>query len=1381
MHKGALFTSEFLAVGVKATPYWKAIADSEVDKFRKDILVAFEAFPVTSSPNESTTERDLIEPIIKVLGWTDYLTQQTAAQKGRSDVPDYLLFKDAEHKTKANKEHKQADRYKHGLAIIEAKAWQIPLDRKEGDVGGVPSNQIIRYLSIVDVQSDKAVKWGILTNGREWRLYYQDAKSRSEEFLSLDLPAILDMKGFEPDLFAFESAKTQDWLKVFYAFFHKAAFIKEGPENRSFHENALAEGRYWETKVANDLSGVVFKTVLPGFAKGLAATDSQKPAGMDRKYLAELREATLILLYRLLFILYAEDRNLLPAADSKYDDYGLRKRVRDDIRKRVDDSDTFSETVASYYRHVTDLCKAVDKGDQSIGLPPYNGGLFDDNRAPILQRARITDAVFAPLFDRLSRHYEAGKKSWINYRDLSVQQLGSIYERFLEYELVLDDDGEIVIRPHIFSRKTTGSYYTPDSLVSLIIEKAIGPLINERGQAFQEKAEELKSSRGSKQERLKKLATHDPANGILTLRVLDPAMGSGHFLVSLVDYLADRLLILMEEAESLVDWADDKNPYFSPLTKSVKEIRKHILAEAKKHKWIVRDDQLDDRHLVRRMILKRCVFGVDKNPMAVELAKVSLWLHTFTVGAPLSFLDHHLRWGDSLFGEFTHDVEQELKRRGGLFISSAVAQAKATAKGMDKIESLTDSDIAEVKESADVFKEVSKGSRPLTRLYDVMHSFRWMNLEDTNRKKALSAFFLQAFGDPVRLASDGIFPKAPPNLGEQVDLIGTGGKQEKLSIQPKAGNEVQRELADILREAHALAEEEAFLHWEVAFPMVWDNWESEEPEGGFDAVIGNPPWDRMKLQEVEWFSARIPEIAYATRADDRKKLIKKFQDTNDPLAQAYEEASGRAKKSAEVARDIGHYPRLSGGDINLYSLFVERAHRLVKPEGFVGLVTPSGIASDKSASGFFSHIAGENRLAHFYDFENKKVFFPDIDSRFKFAVYVAGGEKRRFKKATMAFYLHNVEELEEKDRIFQMTSTDFKRVNPNTGTAPIFRTRRDAEITRRIYENFPILRQHGKDPVWPVKYVRMFDMTNDSHLFKTREELERDGYYPVEGNRLKKGKEEYLPLYVGKMIHHYDHRAASVEVNAENLKVAGSSLFTTLKQHRDPAFGVEPQYWVSEKDLRHPKDMKWTLVFRDITNSTNERTFIATILPRYGANNKLPVFVPVSEEKSTVEEYKKAIPLFCANLNAFAFDFVVRQKVHSTTLNLYIVEQLPVIPPEKFEARIGKVRIADLIRDHVLRLTYTAHDMKPFAMDLDYSGKPFKWDEEERRHLRARLDALFFLLYDIDKDDAAYIMGTFPIVKADDEREFGRYLTRDLILGYMNALSAGDTKSNITL
>jgi hypothetical protein len=1180
--QGSLFTQDFLFEGITETKAWQDLDPGSVKLFRDSLSDIFSSFPINEEPNESTTERDLIEKILGALDWHDSLTQQSAG-RARSDVPDYLLFADAAAKTAANKERQPARRYLHGLSILEAKRWQRPLDRgREPDLldDDVPSTQMLRYMSRAEIASEKRVQWGVLTNGRHWRLYFQGARSRSEEFLELDLPIIAGIKGVECDLFSPASERCEHLLKVFLLMFRREAFSPSADDTRSFHRIALDEGRLWEARVAEDLSGLVFKDIFPTLVRSIASHDKSAPNPLTRAYLDEVRVAALTLLYRLLFVFYAEDRNLLPTHDARYDDYALR-RTRERIRDGIDKRDTLSRTQGRYHATLKQLFASIHSGDEALGLPPYNGGLFDPANHPILDRVTIPDAELAPAIDALSRRSEGEVRKWINYRDLSVQQLGSIYERLLEYVVVTDRSGAIGIQPNVFARKTSGSYYTHQDLVTLIIERSLEPLLGERRKAFLSKAQALASSRKPRDERLAELRALDFATAILDLKVCDPAMGSGHFLVSLVDYLADAILEAMTEAAAEVAWADLKAPYRSPLTDRIAAIRRRILDLAHSSHWSIKEEQLDDRHIVRRMILKRCVYGVDKNPMAVELAKVSLWLHTFTVGAPLSFLDHHLRCGDSLYGEWVGGAMRELSDHYALLINPYVQQARNAITGMRRVEEMTDADITEVRDSSTAFSAVTADTDPLRRFLDFRHSLRWFGLHGLDRRKAdpaLLAILDGSLGDPFKLIAGEI--QIDP-VEDRIDdgflsLPGVEApKHRKRGAINQRAADLRRKASEILAETRAVAERERFLHWEVAFPGVWRNWESSSPDGGFDAVIGNPPWDRIKLQEVEWFAARKPEIAHATRASDRRQMIAALEQSSDQLWNDYLLAKDQAENMAQVARENGDYPLLSSGDINIYSLFVERAHRLIHREGMVGLLTPSGIASDLGASRFFRSISTTGRLAALFDFENKKVFFPDIHASFKFCTYVASGEQRTFEGSDCAFYLHGVAELGDPDRRFMLRAENFARVNPNTGTAPVFRTRRDAAITTAIYSRVPVLVDRRTDPpaeVWPIRYFTMFHMTNDAGQFKTTKELEADGFYPVEGNRYRRAKEEFVPLYEGKMVQAYDHRAASVVVDPKNLNRPAQPEPATLKQHSDPTWAPAPQFWVAQPNVEIATD-----------------------------------------------------------------------------------------------------------------------------------------------------------------------------------------------------------------
>ena len=1370
---GSLFSFDFLSHGICQTPEWSGLDGLELARVESDIIKAFSSLPIHGRPNEAQTESDLIWPVLETLDWTDALRQQNLSSKGREDVPDGLLFPSAEAKSKANDLEEEWRRYRFGIAVVESKRWGRPLDRRSERRGEevAPSTQMMRYMRRVDDVTNGGLRWGILTNGSRWRLYFSGARSVSEQFLEIDLASTVGAEGPAGRSVSLVEEERRHWLRVFILMFRREAFQSSGADGRSFHGRALDEGRFYEERVAEDLSTEVFGNVFPELARAIAVSvpDADLP---------EVREGALILLYRLLFILYAEDRDLLPASDSRYGEYGLRNRVRLDRGTRLDRGDVFSTSAARYWSALSDLFLAINEGDASIGLPPYNGGLFDEDRTPILTRVRIPDNVMAGVIGALSFETTGGDRKYINYRNLSVQQLGSIYERLLEYDVVREDD-RVEVRPNLFARKGSGSYYTPGELVHLILTETLEPLAAKVRKAFQDRISELWSEDLADYDRMDILRDIDPASALIEFRICDPAMGSGHFLVSVVDYMTDQVIGAMADAEQEVpkEWGD----YVSPLIERIDTIRRRIRTNARTQEWMIDEDQLDDRHVVRRMVLKRCVYGVDKNPMAVELAKVSLWLHTFTVGAPLSFLDHHLRCGDSLFGLWVKTgIDRAAEYGKPLLLHEPMQRALQAASKMQVVEGLTDAEIAEAHLSADIFSEVREMTAPLDGILKLIHALDWLGIKGKRQRTAVHAFFDGKFGDPFDIAvgkRDLIRPE-PKSRGER--MRGTVSDVEVFDT-----------FSEVYEQASRLIGEERFMNWQVTFPGVWFAWEEDGLAGGFDAIVGNPPWDRMKLQQVEWFAARRRAIAMTLTAADRQKMIKELKDSGDPLASDYRTASERVSTAGRIARSSGEYPLLSKGDLNLYSLFVERSMTIVKRDGLAGLLVPSGIASDKTASEFFRGVATGGRLKALYDFENRRnrysmePFFGDVHRSFKFSVFVAGPSMIT-ESANCAFFLQDVSELEDDGIRISFTADDFARVNPNTGTAPVFRARRDAELTMAIYGRSPILvdRSSGEESrVWPLRYRRMFDMTNDSGLFRRRGDLEeKEGAWPLAGNILGSPSGNWLPLYEGKMVQAYDHRAASVMIDDALQYRPRQPKAAELAQYQNPRWSPNPRFWVKAADCGWANSDGWVLAFKEITAPTNVRTMIASLVPLVGFGNKLPLLMP---EGAARNEW-----LLLANLNSIPFDFVCRQKVHGQTLNLFIVEQLPVIVPARFEAqRFGTKSAAEIVRQAVLELTYTAHDMAPFAHDMghvDGAGKvlpPFVWNEERRLVLRAKLDAVFFHLYGItDRDDIRHIYSSFPIMERREKAAFGgEYRSRQFCLAYVNALSAGRPDAEVSI
>ena len=578
---GQLFTDYFLRDGIQSTDEWgEALATpQELEAFREGLRRPYEALSGSQDPNEAVTEQELILPVLKLLGWADYLPQQGAALN--EDIPDYLLFPDAASKERAAARPTTEARYRASVVVEESKRFDLALDASgreasprpvtprgpklfelPAEYGAArtvgpsrrPHGQMLRYLSTAEIESDGRIRWGFLTNGRMWRLYDYRARPRATSYFEAYLDDVVQ-----------PGNEHEHWLRVFYLLFRRDSFILRDGANRTFLEEAIAEGKRYEEQVAQDLSGVVFKEVFPGLVRALYAASNRD--------LADVRQAALVFLYRLLFILYAEDRGLLPVNERGYRNYGLRRPVRDAIAERMGDGSDFSTTATNYYDHVMTLCRLIDKGDPSIRLPPYNGGLFAGDAAPLLEEVRVPDSAFAPVVHYLSHVETAEGSRFVNYRDMSVQQLGSIYERLLEREPVLDSQGGIDIRPNPYARKDSGSFYTPQDLVDLVIERTLGPLVEERRKAFADRAAELGSDRRPKAVREAELAEADPAEAVLELKVLDPAMGSGHFLVTAVDFLSDHIAELVEYPPE-VEWLD--GDYVSPLVGRLAAIRKSI-------------------------------------------------------------------------------------------------------------------------------------------------------------------------------------------------------------------------------------------------------------------------------------------------------------------------------------------------------------------------------------------------------------------------------------------------------------------------------------------------------------------------------------------------------------------------------------------------------------------------------------------------------------------------------------------------------------------------------------------------------------------------------------------------------------------------------------
>lgn len=1158
---------------------------------------------------------------------------------------------------------------------------RVDLDRRTAGVAGAagqaPQSMVQELLN----RSDDHL-WAILSNGLTLRLLRDSTSLVGSAYVEFDLEAI-----FDGDLFS-------DFLVLFTLVHSTRVAVRNreiGPSScwlEAWRDTAVEAG----SRALEQLRvGVVeaIETLGTGFLAHPANAELRLKVENEVIRRDDFNHALLRIIYRLLFTFVAEDRGLLldpgasPESRRRYVDYFSTDRLRRIARKRRGG------------RH-GDRWKALDIVWASLGEPAGRpelgligiGGLFDSSELDFLAQAELSNEALLKAVRSLCLVSEKGSgiTRLVDYRGLDSEELGSIYEALLEYVPQWDAANRVYSLGNAAgnSRKTTGSYYTPTSLIETLLDSALDPVIA--------------SAR-------KNAATAEDAEAaLLALTVCDPACGSGHFLVG----AARRIAKAVAEVRS----GDPEPP---------PERVRHAL----------------------RDVIGSCIYGVDINPLAAELAKVSLWLEAMEPGRPLAFLDAHIKVGNALMGATPALIADGLPQEAFKPIEGddkkvAAAYAKRNKeerKGDAVQDSLFGVDEASVSNAALVkaAQELRSTALSLTDVHlQARRLEQYVDSTDYRQQKLLADAWCAAF----------VWPK----VAEAPQAI-TNGLVEDL----KAGAAIpETQLAEVER----LTAEYRFFHWHLEFPDLFPT-EASTPGstinettgwyGGFSVVLGNPPWERVKLQEQEFFASLDPEIAAAPNAAARKRLIGMLPETNPALAEAFVAAKRRAEGESHALRNSGRFPLCGRGDINTYAVFAEGNRSLVAERGRLGIIVPTGIATDATTQYFFRDLVETATLASLYDFENAKPLFDGVHRSFKFCLLTLTGRDEREPVADFAFFAHDPNDLRKPDVRFQLTPDEITLLNPNTGTCPVFRSRRDAEITLGIYRRVPVLINEN-DPVngnpWGIKFMTMFHMSNDSHLFHAREELEHDGWtlngnvferpLPVEPVETSGGGvtvERMLPLYEAKMIHHYDTKWATYEPD-------GSTRDVTPDEKRDPGFFVMPRYWVHESEVDKKLDGKWDkswmLGWRDIARTTDERTTIASKLPRLAVGNKIPLALPACSNDSASG--------LQAALSSFALDFASRQKVGGASMNFFIFEQLPVPSPAALHAWSA------WIGQRVDRLNSQ------------------RLDSGVNANLRAELDALMFRVYGISRDDADYILETFPIVKRKDIAAHGEYRTKHLIL-----------------
>lgn len=1306
---------------------------------------------------------------------------------------------------------------------IHLVSFRQDLDRRTPGVAGAarlsPHSLVQEFLN----RSENHL-WGAVSNGHRLRILRDNISLTRQAYVDFDLEALM-----EGEIYT-------DFV-LLYLLLHQSRLEAEKPEECRLEKwSRVAQER--GTRALDRLRDGVEQAITAlgqGFLAHPENTAFRRALQAGSLSSLGYYQQLLRLIYRFIFLFVAEDRGLIPLSDiavsvrKRYDSYSIAYLRRLAGRRR---GTRHGDLYAGL--RVTFAC--LEKGEPSLGIPALNGFLFSPENLTNLNGCKLANDALLSAIRGLCYTEENHILRPVDYRNLGTEELGSVYESLLELHPELNAEAfTFALKTFAGSeRKTTGSYYTHPSLIRCLLDSALEPLLGEA------------------------MKKPDPEEALLSLKVVDPACGSGHFLIAAAHRIAKDLAV--------VRTGEGEPP-------------PEILREA------LRD------------VVANCIYGVDINPLAVELCKVALWLESLDPRKPLGFLDHRIKSGNSIIGATPELLKKGIPDDAFKPVEGDDPAVASSIRRKNKEERKGQQDLFIIQEDRSDWREAASAyatwaSLPEDNIGQVLEKARcYETLLDgraIRHQHDLADLWTAAFFWPL--------------TKETYDTVPTQDVFRRLrdgaySLNGKTAGRVK-----------ALVDEHRFFHWHLEFPDVFMK------RRGFDCVLGNPPWERIKLQEKEFFAQRDPEIANAPNAAARKRLIANLPETNTTLWKAFAAAKRMAEGESHFLRTSCRYPLSAVGDLNTYQIFAGLFRELLSGKGRAGVIVPTGIATDDTNKQFFADLTAKRALVSLYDFENRENLFPDVDSRMKFCLLTLGGPNAAPGGTDFAFFLTNAAQLHESDRHFKLSAEEIALLNPNTRTCPIFRSKRDAEITKAIYRRVPVLINESKGDAgnpWGISFLRMFDMANDSHLFRTREQLEVDGL-ELKGNIFEREGERYSPLYEAKMAHQFDHRWATYEGNGEDARD------TTVPEKSDPHWESLPRYWVAAREIylriaKLPKGLlsasrdndaslitlgmahwmfahwlqresgfsfeqavemlfsswkrfvarypfasvfaptqmgltgnnppcmnplgqeylpadpiggiscnerestawyaadpmavanyldfmtsfpldipvdlqvaseteavalaercleqsspKWLMGFRDITNVTNERTVIAALISRVGVGHTAPLIL--SSQKSL------RLAVFLANLCSVIFDFVARQKVGGTHLTYGYLRQFPALFPDTFTS-------ADLvfIVPRVLELTYTAYEMRPFAEDVwaelypnaamrSTMPEPFHWDEERRFKIRCELDALYFHLYGINRDDADYILETFPIVKRKDIARYGEYRTKNLILEIYDAM-----------
>ncbi len=1132
--------------------------------------------------------------------------------------------------------------------------------------------------------------WGLVTNGKSLRLMRDNASLTRPAYVEANLEQIFSNE----DIASFAVL----WLLIHRSRFGKAETPATDCALERWREAGSKEGEAARDRLADQVQ-LALKSLGSGFLE--ANPDLQNQLKSGEVPLTDWFNELLRLVYRLIFLMVAEDRNLLHSPNAKKDarklyveGYSLTHLRSQCVRRSSWDRHH------DRYEGLKVVFGALTQGESKLALPAL-GGLFAQSKASRLETAKLRNKAFMEALYRLAWLSDKSGIVPVNWRAMETEELGSVYESLLELQPQLSDDGKELrfaseaAEQKGNQRKTTGSYYTPDSLVQALLDTALDPVLDKT-----------------------EAEADDPAKALLKLSVIDPACGSGHFLLAAARRIATRLArIRAEGTPSLADF----------------------------------------RHALRD-VARCCIHGVDRNPMAVELTKVALWIETVDPGLPLGFFDAQIRCGDALLGVFDLKVLEDgipdaaykpltgddkdiasiykkinsanKKGQGGFDFGSGLnklPETKPLALDFSGFRDLPEDSLEEIGAKAKRFKQLRKG-------------------QEFVRAKAACDLFVSAFLLPKNgQAPTGPSERSIPTTEELWMALNQGKMRQAMVDAPKAA-----------RAARA-------FHWPLEFPDIMQR-------GGFDIVLGNPPWERVKLQEQEFFALKDAEIATAKNAAARKKLIAQLDETNPRLAKEWQDALRTAATESHFIRESGRFPLGGVGDVNTYAVFTDLAWRALHPSGRAGLIIPNGLVVGFTYREFLKALLSQKSLVSFYGFENEDKIFKDVHNETKFGLLTVGGTDVEIDQPWFTAHIRQPTEIADPEKRFALTVAEIRAINPNTLNLPTFRWTRDAKVTAAIHTAAPILiEREEKTEVsnpWRVTMATLFHMSGASEKFIDHSDIKdtivsRDGALAL----LNTGERLY-PLYEGKMYWHFDHRYGTYEGQTEKQANKGVLPRVSEDKHRDPDYRVQPRYWVDAKltdsVLEDQASRKWFYSWRDV--GISERTLIGTIIPKTATGDKAPVLF--------ADQEPRLFASLAAVLGSLVADYAIRQK--AMNIKFYVMEQAPALAPEDLcrERRWLASNAVDWLVPRLLELCYTNVELEAFARDLGHDARPFTWDPDRRPLLQAEIDAAMLHLYGLDREQAEWILDSFTVLRKYEERDHEEFRTKRLVLTAYDAMAA---------